>query len=231
MFKLLSRWFGNGKKQEPKIETKQLNLTQAIRKKRVSSNRIGDLGEYKINIQLDQLPKDCKYLSDIMISNPKSRTGYSQIDHVVVTTYGIFVIETKNYSGEIKGSKHDKQWSVSNRFRMYNPLRQNYGHIKALESILSSYSGLRYISIISFTARARFSIDPSLRKIDSDELVIYDLELSEYVTRKMNRLKVALKEPVLSPNKVEEIYHAIQSKNITDPAIRTQHVEGAKASN
>jgi hypothetical protein len=49
----------------------------------IDSSRIGELGEYKINKQLDQLPKDTKYLSDIMIKNSKSRTGYSQIDHVV----------------------------------------------------------------------------------------------------------------------------------------------------
>lgn len=41
------------------------------RKVKVQPNRIGDIGEYKINIQLDQLPKDSKYLSDILIPNPK----------------------------------------------------------------------------------------------------------------------------------------------------------------
>lgn len=72
---------------------------------KVQPTRIGELGEHKINIQLDQLPKGCKYVSDLMVANPKSRTGYSQIDHVVITPYGLFVIETKNYNGEIKGDQ------------------------------------------------------------------------------------------------------------------------------
>lgn len=109
---------------KPRISNKQ--------RKKVESTRIGELGEHKINIQLDQLPKDCKYLSDIMIGNSKSRSGFSQIDHVVISPFGLFVIETKNYNGEIKGLRDDTYWTVSNRFKMYNPLKQNYGHIKAL---------------------------------------------------------------------------------------------------
>jgi hypothetical protein len=44
---------------------------------KVESTRIGEWGEYKINIQLDQLPKDCKYLSDLLVPNSKSRTVHS----------------------------------------------------------------------------------------------------------------------------------------------------------
>nr|WP_258394594.1 nuclease-related domain-containing protein [Paenibacillus sp. MDMC362] len=65
------------------------------------------MGEHKINIQLDQLPKGCRYVNDLMVTNSKSRTGYSQIDHVVITPQGLFVIETKNYMGEVKGTRVD----------------------------------------------------------------------------------------------------------------------------
>ncbi|WP_281426454.1 nuclease-related domain-containing protein [Paenibacillus sophorae] len=126
----------------------------------------------KITPQLDQLPKECKYLSDLLIPNPKSRSGYSQIDQLVVSPYGLFVIETKNYNGEIKGGRKDEYWTVSNRYKMYNPIRQNYGHIKALESHLGEHKPAKYFSMISFTMRCRFSIDPELRKIGSDELSI-----------------------------------------------------------
>ncbi|MFI2859240.1 nuclease-related domain-containing protein [Paenibacillus sp. JSM ZJ436] len=102
-------------------------------KPKVEPTRIGQLGEHKINIQLDQLPKGCNFLSDLMVANSKSRTGYSQIDHVVITPQGLFVIETKNYNGEIKGSRQGKSWTVSGRFKMYNPFMQNYGHIQAIK--------------------------------------------------------------------------------------------------
>ena len=71
--------------------------------KRVDVSRIGELGEYKIDVQLRQLPKEDRYLSDVLLPNPKSRTGYSQIDHIVITPCAVFVIETKNYQGLIAG--------------------------------------------------------------------------------------------------------------------------------
>ncbi|PZD93025.1 NERD domain-containing protein [Paenibacillus sambharensis] len=198
--------------------------------KRIESTRIGELGEHKINIQLDQLPKDCKYLSDLLIPNAKSRTGYAQIDHVVISPYGLFVIETKNYNGEIKGGRSDKQWSVSNRFKMYNPLMQNYGHIKALESHLGKINQIKYISIISFTMRCRFSIDPDLRKIHSDELIVYDVELSEFIGRKLKRLEAEHSSELLTEEDINQIYNTLNRLNITDSQTKAEHVEKIKRS-
>jgi hypothetical protein len=96
--------------------------------------RKGELGEYKIDIQLAQLPKDCRCLSDLLVKNPRAKSGYSQIDHVVLTPYGIFSIETKNYQGTIYGGKDRKTWLVNGKFKMMNPFTQNYGHIEALKS-------------------------------------------------------------------------------------------------
>ncbi|KQO14717.1 nuclease-related domain-containing protein [Paenibacillus sp. Leaf72] len=199
-------------------------------RKKIEATRIGELGEHKINIQLDQLPKDCKYLSDLLISNPKSRSGYSQVDHLVISPYGLFVIETKNYNGEIKGGRNDTHWSVSNRFKMYNPLRQNYGHMKALESHLEEYGTLRYISVISFTMRCRFSIDPELRKIHSDELIVYDVELSEFINRKLNRLKAENPTANVTKESVQTIYEKVRRLNITDLNSRAEHIEKVKKS-
>ncbi|WP_261381465.1 nuclease-related domain-containing protein [Paenibacillus cremeus] len=143
---------------------------------------------------------------------------------MVVSPYGIFVIETKNYYGEIKGTRKDNQWSVSNRFKMYNPIMQNYGHIKALEALLPAQSNLKFISMVSFTMRCRFSIDPELRKIQSDELIVYDVELSEFINRKLLRLK-AESAPEMSTEKVASIYETIRQANIEDLTVRRQHVE------
>jgi mRNA-degrading endonuclease RelE of RelBE toxin-antitoxin system len=199
-----------------------------VRKNNASSHkskRKGELGEYKINIQLDQLPKECKYLSDIMIINTKSKTGYSQIDHVVISPYGIFVIETKNYSGEIKGSRNEKFWTVNRRFKLYNPLFQNFGHIKALHNVLPTLKDTDFISIISFTMRSRFNIDPELRKISSNQLVIYDTELSEFIHRKTSRLALDLPQPILEEDRIEEIYSLISEANIIDQKLRSEHVK------
>lgn len=223
--KLLSFFKSSNKQNEKNVNSKNQGKTPP---RKIESTRIGELGEYKINIQLDQLPKECKYLSDIMILNPKSKTGYSQIDHVVFSPFGLFVIETKNYNGEIKGKRNDKIWIVSNRFKMYNPLRQNYGHVKVLEEILSDFKNLTFVSIVTFTMRCRFSVDPDLRKIESNQLIIYDVELSDYIKRKFSRWNAEGTQPTLSQQDTTTIYETVHKSNITDPNIRRLHIEKVK---
>lgn len=225
MFEALKKLF---QKSDPKPPQAVHKAHAPKYKPKVAPTRIGELGEHKINIQLDQLPKDCKFLSDLLLPNIKSRTGYSQIDHVVISPYCVFVIETKNYNGEIKGGRTDQQWSVSNRYKMYNPLKQNYGHIKAIENLLKDVATVKYISMISFTMRCRFSIDPELRKIQSDELVVYDVELSEYISRKLTILKTVNPEPVISAAQIQTIYDHLVQANITDAEIRKLHIDKIK---
>lgn len=192
--------------------------------------RKGEIGEYKIDIQLDQLPKDCRYLSDLLIMNPKAKSGYSQIDHVALTPYGIFVIETKNYQGTIYGGKDRKTWSVNGKFKMMNPFVQNYGHIKALASLIDRKYEESFISIVSFTKRSTFEVDLDYRKIQSNELIVYDIELSEFIHRKVSVLKIQHKEPLLREREISVIYDVFSNANIKDPAIRREHEQALKAS-
>ena len=65
--------------------------------------------------------------------------GTTQIDHVVVSKHGIFVIEAKNNDGWIFGDAKSTQWSIvkpGRKFRMQNPLHQNYRHVKAIVEFL-----------------------------------------------------------------------------------------------
>lgn len=64
--------------------------------------------------------------------------GSTQIDHVVVSRHGVFVIETKNYRGWIFGAARDKTWTQQiyrHRSTFQNPLRQNYKHVRALAQV------------------------------------------------------------------------------------------------
>ncbi|PSV29253.1 MULTISPECIES: NERD domain-containing protein [unclassified Photobacterium] len=97
----------------------------------------GVFGEFLVNKLLSQLPKsDYTLIKDVTL--PTS-DGTTQIDHIVVSKFGIFVVETKNMKGWIFGSKSQKQWTQkiyrhSSKFQ--NPLHQNYKHVKTLESLL-----------------------------------------------------------------------------------------------
>ncbi|MBB5174536.1 nuclease-related domain-containing protein [Texcoconibacillus texcoconensis] len=192
------------------------------------SQRKGELGEYKIDIQLDQLPNDCCFLSDLLIKNPKAKSGYSQVDHAVITPYGVIVIETKNYQGTIYGGKDRKTWSVNGKFKMMNPFVQNYGHIQALKSFIDQKYHDLFVSMVSFTKRCTFKVGTEYRKIASDELIVYDVELSEFIHRKVSVLKVQHKEPLLSEEDINTIYQAFEQANILDPQIRQAHEQALK---
>lgn len=88
----------------------------------------------------------------------------SQIDHIVVSKYGVFVIETKNYKGWIFGSENAYEWTqviFNNKYKLYNPLKQNLGHVKALQANLADYPNLDYFPIVVFTGSARLKVNSS----------------------------------------------------------------------
>lgn len=94
-----------------------------------------------------------KVFSDLILSDA---IGITQIDHVVLSRHGVFVIETKNMSGWIFGSETQARWTqvlYSYRSRFQNPLRQNYRHVKALQKALGIYAR-QVFSIVVFTGSA-----------------------------------------------------------------------------
>ena len=70
-----------------------------------------------------------------------------------------------------------------------------------------------------------FYIDPVLRKIESNELIVYDVELSEFINRKLIRMKAVTKEKPLGEKQIEEAYATIKAANISDPALRAEHIQ------
>jgi restriction system protein len=72
----------------------------------------------------------------------------TQIDHIVVSRYGIFVVETKNMDGWIFGNEKDERWTqtfLNNKRTFQNPLRQNYRHTRTL----ARYLGINHDTIKS----------------------------------------------------------------------------------
>lgn len=226
---MLQKLFGKrAKSQKPNSKPKKSKTEPKAKKPMITPTRIGELGEYKINIQLDQLPKDSRYLSDVLLPNPRAISGFSQIDHVILTSRAIFVVETKNYAGTIYGDRNRDKWIVNGKFPMMNPFHQNYGHIKAIKSILSEVDESKFVSIISFTRRCTFKVNEDLRRIQSNDLIVYDTELSEYISRKMNVLRVQNTSPSFSDEDILRMYSILSESNIKDLKIRDEHIDSLK---
>jgi restriction system protein len=99
---------------------------------------IGAAGERRVNAALKSYLNQQDYILLDDLTLPTS-SGTTQIDHVVVSRYGIFVIETKNMSGWIFGSETQPRWTQTMRrhkSQFQNPLRQNYYHLKVIQNLL-----------------------------------------------------------------------------------------------
>ncbi|MDX7831626.1 nuclease-related domain-containing protein [Aeromonas dhakensis] len=98
----------------------------------------GMIGEWFINLSLRLFLDKQEYhlLKDVTLPTPQ---GTTQIDHVLVSRFGVFVIETKNIKGWIFGNPAHKSWTQQiyrRRHCFQNPLRQNYLHVMTLRSLL-----------------------------------------------------------------------------------------------
>jgi uncharacterized protein YraI len=85
----------------------------------------------------------------------KETGGFSQVDLVAVTEVGIIVFEVKDYSGWLFGRGNQEQWTKvlaygKQKYRFYNPIRQNNSHIAALKKQLVGYNELPFFSVIVF---------------------------------------------------------------------------------
>ena len=113
-----------------------IGIIVAIIVKKNMTQLVGFAGEYWVRKELEKLPEEYLFLSDVMLRIDGKTT---QIDHIVFSKYGIFVIETKQMNTYLTGSENDKYWTVKagkKKHYMYNPIFQNYGHKKTIEQVL-----------------------------------------------------------------------------------------------
>ena len=138
-----------------------------------SPKQKGKRGELHIQKLLAQLPEsDYTTFNDVVL---KTNHGTTQIDHVVVSRYGVFVIETKNYRDEIFGNDDRQEWKqiiktdVTYRKKwwktytyiknseFYNPVRQSLGHVAQIRRYLEHIPNVKVVSMVVFSDHADLS--------------------------------------------------------------------------
>lgn len=172
---------------------------------------VGKAGEYYVNKELKKLPQDkYKIFYDIMIEVDGET---HQIDHIVTSSFGIFVIETKHWHGFITGSFNDYKWTGHrgrSKYSVCNPIRQNYGHIDALAKLLN-VNQEKFINIVCFTADITLKLNRCFNVIYYYELVNKIISYDKYIV-----------------DNVEDINNLIEKYNITDKRTRREHVKRLK---
>jgi len=162
----------------------------------------GKVGEKRVSHKLDKLPED-KYrvLNNVILP---TQSGTNQIDHIVVSVYGIFVIETKFYSGWIFGGENSEYWTQNiygNKYQLYNPVLQNGGHVRTLLRLLKEYGDLPIFPIVAFSPQADLHINTT------NACVVYWNQL--YATiRRYSRERLSMEQ-------VRAICRAIESSRLS----------------
>ena len=178
-----------------------------MKKKRNRSKT--NVGEEEVKETLSKI-RGYKLLNDIMI---RGNNGTSQIDHILIGKKGVFVIETKDYNGIIYGEEYSREWTqVINlkKNKFYNPIRQNYGHIKSLEKYITRKN--IFISLIVFTNKS------TLKKIKTDTPVIQLKKLKKFIRKYKS-------DNNLTKEEIDNIYNLIRKNNIDSKRERKKHVK------
>ena len=151
--------------------------------------RFQNIGEQLVtNTLLTFFPTDSYHLLNNVTL--KLEQGTTQIDHVLVSRYGIFVIETKHYKGWLFADAHSNEWTqvvYQWKSRFMNPIHQNYKHIKAIQGILDFIPAENITGLVVFTGDAEFRTPTPPGVFSLETLVEYLKNLNNEVMTENRR--------------------------------------------
>ena len=182
----------------------------------------GRYGEYLTYKYLKQFETNgAKFLFNIYI--PKENGETTEIDVLMICKKGLFVFESKNYSGWIFGSENQKNWyqtlptgrGRSHKEHFYNPIMQNRSHIKYLKAFLGEQVPMR--SIIVFSDRCTLK---SVQIRSNDISVINRYNVSSVISGICNQIP----NDLLTDNDITEIYNKLYPYTQVNEIAKMQHV-------
>ncbi|MBQ9561435.1 MAG: NERD domain-containing protein [Prevotella sp.] len=189
----------------------------------------GKIGEKRVHDILMQLSDEYNVFDDVVLTTNR---GTTQIDHIVVSKYGVLAIETKNYRGDIYGDDNRKEWTqlivtnvrYKNSFKtytyvtknhFYNPVKQAYGHVYEIKEKLKYWSNIKITPIVVFTGRADIS------NVETSNLVIYDDQLLSTIQNQRGIY--------LSDDDVKNITRILNEKNLREVIDNKTHIRNIRA--
>ncbi|WP_151811068.1 nuclease-related domain-containing protein [Acinetobacter bereziniae] len=178
----------------------------------------GKLGEFAVSahVKLYLDKQNYSLLNDCTLLDEQNQT--TQIDHILLSPFGIFVIETKNYKGWIFGTERQKNWTqkiYKKSYKFQNPLHQNYKHQKVLEYVLADIVDADQIhSVIVFMPDCEF-------KTTMPSNVFRGAGWIDYVKQ--------FKQTTIPPMKLKRIQYRLE-KEVLEKSWQTnrQHVQNLK---
>ncbi|WP_173913057.1 nuclease-related domain-containing protein [Acinetobacter sp. Marseille-Q1618] len=179
----------------------------------------GKMGEFAVSTHVKLYLDKEKYtlLNDCTLPDMQNQTA--QIDHILLSPYGIFVIETKNYKGWIFGGERQKTWTqkiYKKSYKFQNPLHQNYKHQKVLENILSDIIDPTLIhSVVVFMPDCEFKTQMPRNVFRSAAWTDYVKGFKEEMipSKTLIRIKLRIEKEVLEKSWKTNRQHVQNLKN------------------
>jgi hypothetical protein len=177
----------------------------------------GLTGEYLICKYLSSLEGKKRFLINCYI--PKDNNTTTEIDIILLHSSGIYVFESKNYSGWIFGSESQQQWTQTfqsrKKERFYNPIMQNNTHIKWLMRLLPEFDISVFHSVIVFSERCE------LKKIDVTSNR-HSVIKRNYLLRTVNE---TAKQQMLTDDNIEKVYQKLIPFTQVSEQVKQAHIE------
>ena len=183
---------------------------------------MGRYGEYLIYMYLKNFEvSGAKFLFNAYI--PKENGETSEIDVLMICSKGIFVFESKNYSGWIFGNETQRYWyqtlpsgrGRSHKESFYNPVMQNCSHIKHLKSLIGEQFPIW--SIIAFSDRCTLK---NIKITSTDIYIINCHNVAATIASICNQSQ----QDLLSANDVITLYDKLYAYTQVDETVKEQHI-------
>ena len=183
----------------------------------------GNYGEFLTFANLEKLGDQHKLMTNLYI--PRDDGTTTEIDLIMISQTGIYVLESKNYSGWIFGDEKYKNWTQTfdngQKNRFYNPIWQNKAHINALKTVINSDNDNLYKSYIIFSQRCTLKkinvTSPNVKVIKRDQLI------------KTIKQDIDDSPKLLTPDEVNQLYLSLQKYANADEAVKQAHNENIKS--
>ncbi len=185
---------------------------------------IGNYGEYLTYKKLCKYEEQgARFLFNCYLPRKKDET--TEIDVMMIANSGIYVFESKNYSGWIFGSEKSRSWTQtlpngkkSRKERFYNPIMQNRTHIKWLQNIIGT--DIPVYSIIVFSERC------TIKKMDlvSSDVKVIKRDCLQRVVKEIEKENTQK----LTKDQIFQLYEQLYPYTQVDDEVKKKHIENIK---
>lgn len=179
----------------------------------------GNYAEYLIFRYIEKINVHSKIMTNLYI--PREDGTTTEVDVLMISTKGIFVFESKNYSGWIFGDDKNPMWTQTlpgnKKNQFYNPIWQNSGHLNAIRNVIEDDKPNLYKSYIVFSERC------TLKKISVTSRDVVVLKRNELVSDLNKHLNIT--NELLTEKEVFKYYYKLRYYRTATDHVKNKHIE------